>query len=98
MNPAGPSPRRSPAVWLLTAAVHLYRVARGWLGSGISPCRYTPTCSAYALEALERHGAWRGAKLTLRRLAHCHPWAEFGFDPVPEASTQHASSPAAPTA
>jgi putative membrane protein insertion efficiency factor len=49
-----------------------------------SPCRFTPTCSAYAIEALEQHGAVRGGLFTLRRLAHCHPWGPFGFDPVPE--------------
>jgi putative membrane protein insertion efficiency factor len=49
-----------------------------------SPCRFTPTCSTYAIEALEAHGALRGSGLALRRLARCHPWGRFGFDPVPE--------------
>lgn len=49
-----------------------------------SPCRFTPTCSTYAVEALETHGALRGGVLTLRRLGRCHPWGRFGFDPVPE--------------
>lgn len=49
-----------------------------------SPCRYWPTCSAYALEALERHGAARGVWLTVRRLSRCHPWGGLGWDPVPE--------------
>lgn len=57
---------------------------------GISPlkppsCRFHPTCSAYAVEALERHGALRGSWLALKRLGRCHPFREGGFDPVPDA-------------
>jgi putative membrane protein insertion efficiency factor len=48
-------------------------------------CRLEPTCSAYAAEALERHGAWRGGRLTLRRLVRCRPGAAGGADPVPQA-------------
>ncbi len=47
-------------------------------------CRYFPTCSEYALEAVERHGAARGSWLAARRLGRCHPFGSFGFDPVPE--------------
>lgn len=46
-------------------------------------CRFTPTCSAYALEALRVHGAWYGSILTLRRFLRCHPWGGSGYDPVP---------------
>ena len=49
-----------------------------------SPCRFDPTCSAYALEALENHGAARGTWLTVRRIVRCHPWGGTGWDPVPE--------------
>lgn len=46
-------------------------------------CRFTPTCSQYAIEALRRHGPMRGLWLTLRRISRCHPWAGSGYDPVP---------------
>lgn len=49
-----------------------------------SPCRFTPTCSTYAYEAMERHGARRGSWLTVRRLARCRPFGPSGFDPVPD--------------
>lgn len=66
------------------------------LGAG---CRFTPTCSAYALQALERHGAGRGSVLTLNRLARCHPWCEGGHDEVPDVPGRGASpGPQAPTA
>ena len=47
-------------------------------------CRFLPTCSDYAQQAIEKHGAWRGGKLALRRIGRCHPWGGEGFDPVPE--------------
>ena len=49
-----------------------------------SPCRFQPSCSAYAVEALEVHGAARGSWLAIRRLSRCHPWGGHGWDPVPE--------------
>lgn len=52
-----------------------------------SPCRFDPSCSTYALEALERHGAVRGTWLSLRRLVRCHPWGGMGWDPVPDGKT-----------
>ncbi len=70
-------PRRA-----LTGLVRGYRFFLSpWLGSA---CRFTPSCSAYALDALERHGAWRGSLLTGARLLRCHPWCDGGHDPVPE--------------
>ena len=58
-----------------------------WLVSGRpSVCRYVPSCSNYALDALEGHGAVRGSWLTLRRLARCNPWGANGWDPVPPAT------------
>lgn len=72
----------SPPARLLVALVSLYRR----LLSPILPrsCRYEPTCSAYALEAIRRHGAARGTALALRRIARCHPWAPGGIDRVPD--------------
>jgi len=58
-----------------------------------SPCRYIPTCSEYAREALETHGAGRGTYLTVRRLSRCHPLGGFGFDPVPTDRSSAACAP-----
>jgi putative membrane protein insertion efficiency factor len=55
-------------------------------------CRYHPSCSAYALEAVQRHGALRGTWLAVRRLGRCHPWAAGGYDPVPPSSSVPTSS------
>lgn len=69
------------AARLLALPVRAYRLLLSpWVGHG---CRYTPTCSAYALEALGRHGAWKGGWLAARRVARCHPWGGFGVDDVP---------------
>lgn len=67
---------------LLQAPVHAYRWTLkplvGW------ECRHLPTCSAYALDAIEVNGAWRGGWLALARLCRCHPWGSSGFDPAPD--------------
>jgi putative membrane protein insertion efficiency factor len=70
-------PRRA-----LMGLVRAYRFAlKPWLGNA---CRFEPSCSAYALQALERHGAAAGSALSVARLLRCHPWCDGGFDPVPE--------------
>ncbi|HXX89601.1 MAG TPA: membrane protein insertion efficiency factor YidD [Acidimicrobiales bacterium] len=79
--PPGVGARPGPVARVLLAAVRLYQAAR--VGRP-SPCRYLPTCSSYAREAIEVHGAWRGGRLALRRISRCHPWGGHGFDPVPE--------------
>ena len=85
----------SPLAGLLRLAVLAYRY-------GLSPllgprCRFYPSCSAYALEALEHHGAMKGAWLSLRRILRCHPWHPGGYDPVPEGTAasrhSHCKSP-----
>ena len=78
----------SPAARLVALPVRAYRLLLSpWIGHG---CRFQPTCSAYALEALDRHGALRGTALTLRRIGRCHPWGGSGFDPVPPATRPEA--------
>ena len=51
-------------------------------------CRYLPTCSEYALEAIERNGAWRGLWLAVARISRCHPWGSNGFDPPPDVQSK----------
>ena len=75
-----PAHRRA-AVAVVLGLIRLYQLARA---GRPSPCRYLPTCSAYAVEAVERHGAARGGWLALRRMGRCHPWGGSGVDPVPE--------------
>ncbi len=56
-----------------------------WISPILGPrCRFIPTCSAYGIEAISRHGPWRGGWLTLRRLSRCHPFTPCGCDPVPD--------------
>jgi putative membrane protein insertion efficiency factor len=70
---------------LLIGLVKGYRLLLSpWLGAS---CRFEPTCSVYAIEALERHGAMVGSGLTLCRIARCQPWCQGGHDPVPTRGT-----------
>lgn len=67
---------------LLIMLVKGYRlIVSPWLGN---VCRFSPSCSAYSLQALEQHGAAAGSYLTVRRLVRCHPWCDGGHDPVPQ--------------
>jgi putative membrane protein insertion efficiency factor len=81
--------------YLLTLLVRGYRFwLKPWLGN---TCRFEPSCSAYALQALKQHGAARGAALAGWRLARCHPWCDGGCDPVPDVWTSAwARQPGAP--
>ncbi len=82
----------TPLAHVLALPVRAYRlVASPWVGHG---CRFQPTCSAYALDALGRHGGIRGGWLTARRICRCHPWGGQGYDPVPGADPDHDADPA----
>lgn len=66
---------------ILIAGINFYR---GAISPHFPPvCRYTPTCSSYAIEALQRHGCAKGSLLALKRICRCHPWGGSGYDPVP---------------
>lgn len=70
------------AATLLKAPIHVYR----WTLKPIMglECRHLPTCSEYAIEAIDKNGAWKGFWLMLSRLSRCHPWGTSGYDPVPD--------------
>ena len=72
---------RRLVVWLLLLPIYFYKGAI----SPLTPpsCRFTPSCSTYALEAIRRHGPIYGLYLALRRILRCHPWGGSGYDPVP---------------
>lgn len=72
----------TPLAYVVSLPVRFYRlVLSPWLGQS---CRYQPTCSAYAMEALEKHGAVKGGWLAAKRIARCHPWGGSGVDNVPD--------------
>ncbi|MEC9197579.1 MAG: membrane protein insertion efficiency factor YidD [Pseudomonadota bacterium] len=71
----------SPLARILALPVHGYRLLLSpWIGHS---CRFQPTCSVYALEALEKHGAFKGGYMAAVRIIRCNPWGGSGFDPVP---------------
>ena len=73
--------------WLIIQLIRGYRyLLSPWLGS---QCRFYPSCSSYALTAVERFGALRGSWLAVQRLLRCHPWHDGGVDPVPERKCSH---------
>jgi len=89
----GPMPSQEPPAvsgGLIARAVTgllllLITAYRRWLSPLLGPrCRFIPSCSAYGLEAIQRHGPWRGGWLTLTRLLRCHPFSPCGCDPVPD--------------
>jgi putative membrane protein insertion efficiency factor len=81
--PLAPLPwRRRPLSALLMGLIQLYRL---WISPLLGPrCRFIPSCSAYGLEAIRRHGPWTGGWLTVTRLCRCHPFTPCGCDPVPD--------------
>jgi len=72
----------TPLAFALSLPVRAYRLLFSpWVGRG---CRYDPTCSAYAMEALKKHGGIKGSWLAAKRIGRCHPWGGHGIDDVPE--------------
>jgi putative membrane protein insertion efficiency factor len=87
MAGAASAPGRSPQQQLHWPARAAHAAVRGYqyvTAGRPSPCRYDPTCSTYALHALERYGLVKGLWLATRRISRCHPWGGTGWDPVPE--------------
>ena len=70
------------AKYVLLAPIIVYRYT---ISPMLGPtCRFSPSCSEYAVEAINKHGALKGAFLTVKRLGRCHPWGSSGYDPVPD--------------
>ncbi|MCI8360405.1 MAG: membrane protein insertion efficiency factor YidD [Clostridiales bacterium] len=79
----------NPVKWLLKKAIRIYQT--GISSQTASHCRYDPTCSNYALEALEKHGVLKGCGLTIWRILRCNPFGGSGYDPVPPPSARRAA-------
>ncbi|MET4126903.1 putative membrane protein insertion efficiency factor [Roseovarius sp. MBR-38] len=86
----------TPLARIFSLPVRAYRlILSPWIGWH---CRYQPTCSQYALDALETHGAWRGGWLALKRIARCNPLGGCGYDPVPGTQSQDGQNALSPVA
>jgi putative membrane protein insertion efficiency factor len=68
---------------LLVSLIRVYQLTLSPILGGA--CRFEPSCSSYAIEAIDRHGAWKGMRLAAARLLRCHPFGSAGYDPVPDA-------------
>lgn len=79
----------NPVKWLLKKTIRIYQA--GISSQTASRCRYDPTCSNYALEALEKHGVLKGCGLTIWRILRCNPFGGSGYDPVPPPSARRAA-------
>ena len=75
-----PTPGRTRVGGWVVSLIRAYQLARSGRPTG---CRYLPTCSEYAIEAIQSHGLARGARLSVRRILRCNPWGSHGIDPVP---------------
>jgi putative membrane protein insertion efficiency factor len=86
---------RSPLAWVLLGLLTAYRrlVSPVLLARSGPRCRFEPSCSSYAEQAVREHGAVRGGALALRRLSRCHPWGPVGDDPVPPRRRPRHASP-----
>src|SRR5438045_3101045 len=95
-TPSGGAMRLATAILrqFLLVAIQAYRWTLSPLKNALfgtaGCCRFSPSCSCYAAEALKYHGLWRGGVLSARRLLRCHPWGGAGFDPVPETTRESA--------
>jgi putative membrane protein insertion efficiency factor len=82
----------NPVQHILIFAVRVYRwiisPAQFFLFGSTGGCRFTPTCSQYAIEAIHSHGALKGSVLAAKRICRCHPWNECGHDPIPKAEVK----------
>lgn len=93
--------RVNPLQHILVLVVRLYRLilspAKTFVFGEAGRCRYAPSCSAYALEAVQTHGAFAGSWLAVKRIGRCHPWGGCGHDPVPPKHLKEPSTKLAPS-